>query len=280
MLRIRSVPAGSTPSSVMSLLLPAMVLAAATQSGTAPPDHRAWDALLREHVSPDGVDYRSLAAERARLDGYLAELERARGVDHWPREERLAFWMNAYNALVVARVLDSYPVVGADPAHPERSVLQIPGFFDELTHSVAGRTITLDQLENDVLRAGFQEPRIHFAIVCAARSCPRLRPEAYSADRLEEQLEAQARSFFGDASKNVFDVGAGRVGLSQIFRWFSEDFEGLAPKGSPARRAHGAGVAGVLHLAARYLPTAAADRILSGNVVVDFLPYDWSLNES
>lgn len=225
--------------------------------------HAAWDAILRRAVADGRVDYSLIRREeRDALRGYTARLSQTCAADYetWSREQRLAFWINAYNAFTVELILRHYPIASI------RKIGWLPGaaFREEFIPmpGLKGSDISLNDIEHGTLRADFAEPRIHFALVCASVSCPPLRGEAYRAAQLETQLEDQARAFLGDASKNRFVVATGTLYLSRIFDWFAADFEAAA--GS------------VPGYVARYmsLPAAAQD------VEVEFLDYDWSLNDA
>lgn len=131
-------------------------------------DHRAFDAILRAHVARGQVDYAAISKERkAALGAYLKMIAGAKP-EALDSADRLAFYLNAYNALVIKAVVDRWPQIS--------SVRKIDGFFDRLSYQVGGRQLTLNQLENRVIRPTFKDPRIHFALVCAARSCPPSRP--------------------------------------------------------------------------------------------------------
>jgi hypothetical protein len=141
---------------------------------------------------------------------------------------------------------------------------------------VAGRELTLDDIEHVWLRSVLREPRIHFALVCAAKSCPPLRREAYVAERIDAQLDDQAARFLNDPAFNRFERGAGRVALSSILSWFGEDFAGFAPAtgyiGTSAER-------GSLAFAARFLPAQVAAWLRDGTYEIAYNEYDWSLND-
>ncbi len=177
----------------------------------------------------------------------------------WSRAEKIAFWINAYNAYTVRLILDH---------HPLRSIRKIgwlPGAAFRLPfipmQGLRGDDMSLDDIEHRVLRAEFGEPRIHFALVCAARSCPPLRAEAYRAADLDQQLDDQGRRFLGDVAKNRLDRAAGTLYLSAIFKWFQPDFETSGPLSA---------------FVAPYLDRQASEL---ADVEIEFLDYDWSLNE-
>ncbi len=193
------------------------IVALAPSGAYASFDHTTWDRLVSTYVDPIGrVAYRSLQQnDEAALADYLDALATARP-SNWSDAEQLAFWINAYNAGTVAAVLEG---------ESAESLIGRGKLFKFWKFEVAGKRRTLDQIEHDILRKEFQEPRIHFALVCASTSCPKLRTEAYVPERLNAQLEEQAREFINDPMRNRFDRKAGTVELSKIFDWFREDFE-------------------------------------------------------
>lgn len=216
-----------------------------------PPDVAAFDRLLRTHVRQGHVDYPALQKAPA-FAGHVASL----GATPAPaaRDERLAFYINAYNALAIQGIVE-----GGSPS----SFLGRQRYFKGREWPLAGASTTLHDLEHKLLRP-MGEPRIHFAIVCASKSCPPLRSEAYVPARLDAQLDAQARAFVNDASHNRFDVATRTARLSEIFKWFDEDFRGAGS---------------VQRYLARYVDDAEAAKLLAKDGFrVEWLPYDWSLN--
>ena len=158
--------------------------------------------------------------------------------NRWTQPQQLAFLINLYDAATLKLIVEHYPV---------KSIKDIGNFFKgpwkQEVVPLLGKTVTLDYLEHGVLRKKYAEPRIHFAIVCAAKGCPPLRAEAFVADRLNEQLDDQGRVFLGPKEKNRWDTHARVLYLSPIFKWFSEDFErnpapspGLSRRIFPRRR--------------------------------------------
>jgi hypothetical protein len=231
-------------------------------------DHSAFNLVLSAHSTPTGVDYAKLKTDRAPLDRYVAQLGTVSGkqFDRWPRDEQIAYLLNAYNSIVLQQVIDDYPIQrSSNPAvlvRPANSVWQIDGFFSALKHRVAGRHLTLDQIEHEWLRPKYKEPRIHFALVCAAQSCPPLREEAYRADRLSAQLDEQARAFLNDRDRNRFLQESAQ--LSEIFRWFGDDFGGEP---------------GLRTFLARYLNPELAQRVRDASYAIKYVDYDWTLND-
>ena len=179
--------------------------------------HEKWNKLLHKYVSEKGfVNYQGFKNDPL-FNQYLNELSNHPPQRNWSKNEKLAYWINAYNAFTIKLILDNYPV---------KSIKDIGGTFgspwDVEFIQIAGRTYNLNQIEHEILRKQFNEPRIHFAIVCASISCPKLRNEAYVPEKLNEQLNDQAKDFINDPSKNY--ISANSVKLSQIFNWFKADF--------------------------------------------------------
>lgn len=233
------------------LLLPILSFAVRAHAQDAF-DAAAWGALLERHATEDGgFRYAALrrdAADRASLDRVVASIGRAE-LEGLPREAQLAFYVDAYNALVVKSVVDRWPV---------ESVMRVPGFFDRARHRVAGRELTLNQLENEVIRARFGEPRVHFALNCASAGCPPLSRRPYSGERdLAGRLEAQARAFVRRTTR--IDRSARSVRASQIFEWYASDFPG-----------------GAASFLARYLDPADAAIVRAAELA--YTPYDWAIN--
>ena len=191
-------------------------------------DHSLFTQVLAEHVDNGLVDYRMIKSDR-NFDRYLSKLATTDPSALSSPSEQIAFWINAYNAYTLRLVADAYPV---DSIHDIGTGGRIIGHLLKKTPwdiemaEVGGQKLTLNHIEHEILRKQFTEPRIHFALVCAAVSCPPLRSEAYVAARLDEQLDDQARIFLADPTKNRFDSSKRRAELSAIFSWFKEDFGG------------------------------------------------------
>jgi hypothetical protein len=238
---------------------------AAAQAQSECFDHATFDRLLAGHVSAEGlVDYAGIA-EAAELDLYLASLAAAT-LDRLPPRERLALWINAYNAYTIALI------VRHDERESIRNINRTLGLFagkgpwKERFATVAGQTYTLDEIQNEIIRKRFDEPRVHFALVCAALGCPPLRREAYVGSRLDEQLDDQARTFLTESPrKNRVDAAAGVVHLSPIFRWYRDDFP--------------AGPRGLGRFLADLFPPGPERSLLEGGRFdVRYTRYDWALN--
>jgi len=231
--------------------------------------HRSWDALLKKHVvlidegRASRLRYAAMAQERAGLKAYLQSLSKVDEAQfgRWTKEEQMAFLINAYNAYAVEKILTRYPSINS--IWDFGKIFGNP-FKDEF-FTLLGRKLSLDGIEHGILRKNYQEPRVHYAVNCASIGCPMLREEAYIGERLDRQLEEQARRFLSDRSRNR--VRGGRLEVSKIFDWFKEDFE---PRG---------------RYFARYAKLLSDDPseqklVAAAAVPLSFLDYDWSLNDS
>jgi hypothetical protein len=271
-----------------AVMCPLVSANASDPAGNAKPAYDDYAVVLARHVDDNGlVDYAGLKKARAPLDGFVKGLARAdrAAYDSWPAAERIAWWINAYNALTLRAVIDHYPIegavtggTGAGSDYPQNSIRRIPGVWDKLEFEVMATRMTLDHIEHKILRAGFKEPRIHAALVCAAISCPPLRREPFTGARLDNQLDDQVRRFLSRRGSFQIDREKGAVHLSSIFDWFGEDFAGFAGAVSVAGGL-GAKEKAVLGFAAKYLDGGDRDYIAAGKYTVTYTPYDWTLNE-
>ncbi len=229
-----------------------------------------YDRLLHTYLTDDGwVDYAGLARERGALNRFLEQLGKASPNAFKDNAERLAFWINSYNAFTLADALDT--VYGK-----HQSVQQVGGFFDARRHLVAGGQMTLDEIEKH--GRDLRDPRIHFAIVCASTSCPRLRRFAYTAEALNNQLEQAAREFLADRNRGLrFDAKNNELYVSPIFKWYAGDFTG-ASSGFLARVKATVSGSELLDFIARYAPVEVANRIKKNPPKLHYFEYDWSLN--
>lgn len=180
--------------------------------------------MLKEFVNDQGwVDYTGLGQKRDRLDNYLHILRNNHPADGWSSEEQISYWINAYNAFTLQLILDNYP---AESINNIGSWLQIPFVntpWDIEFIEIEGIKYDLNNIEHDILRGEFEEPRIHFAIVCASYSCPKLGRSAYFPETIDQQLEAAAIDFINDKRKN--QIATNGVSVSKIFSWFEADFK-------------------------------------------------------
>jgi len=239
---------------------------------------KTYDQLLDLYVRNGDVYYRALKAERAKLDGFVTS-QAATAVDKLSREEQLAFWLNAYNALALKTVVDHYPIAGRASEYPAKSIRQIPGAFERLPHRVAGRTLTLDQIEQTVL-AGFNDPRVFFAIGRGAAGSGRLRSEAFVPGRIEEQLAETAAECPTRAQCIRLDREGGKLHASSIFSWREKEFTAAYADKAPAVFANRSPIerAIVAFVLPKLLPSEK-EFLEKNNFQVVYEPFDWELND-
>lgn len=226
-------------------------------------DHSTFDTLLDKYVEGGYFDYGRLVNnpdDVARLEEYRREMSRVKPSEH-PRDEALAYWINLYNASTIHLIVKNYPV---------DSIRDLGGWvssvFDKQFIRTTRGTLSLDTVEHGIIRPKYDEPRIHFALVCAAKSCPPLRSEAYTGPELDRQLEEQTEEFL-ESNMNQFTVDKGSLSLelSSILYWYQEDFGGES---------------GVADYVRDYLPANQAKLIEEGDYSISFRDYDWSLNQA
>jgi hypothetical protein len=242
------------------------------------PRLNAFDEILDLYVRDGFVYYRALKLERARLDRVVDQLAITR-VASLSRDEQLAFWLNAYNALVLRTVIDRYPIDGKSPLYPANSIRQIPGAFESVRHVVAARSLTLDEIENTILPE-FHDPRVYFALGRGAVGSGRLRSEAFAADRLEPQLIDIA----GECARRLACVQIDRtehqVLASSIFSWREREFTAAYAGAASARfSARGPVERAILAYVEPRLSGLEHEFLAQDAFDVKFLPFDWSLND-
>lgn len=264
-------------SRLIAMLLSAALLSWAGVVNAAEFDqtYAGYDSLLKQYVTDGRVDYKGLKTDPNALDRYT---DSAAGVpeeqfNSWTESQRLAFLINLYNAATLKLIVDHYPV---------KSIKDIGSLFkgpwDQPVVRLYGKTITLNHLEHNILRKQYSEPRIHMALVCAAKSCPQLRSEAYTTEKLDEQLNDQSRQYLVSPAGLNVDRKKKVAYFSSIFKWYGEDF---VAKYSPTT-----GFAcldkterAVVNFCSAYLISADRDFLATGGYSVKYLDYDWSLNE-
>jgi len=234
--------------------------------------HKGFDDLLKKYVKNGRVDYAAFRGQHKELEQYVQKLA---GVtqdefEHWKWQDRMAFYLNVYNALTIKYVLEAYPV---------SSIKKIPGVWKKKEYPVHGVKMTLDHIEHQILRREFSEPKIHFGLICAAKGCPEISSEAFVGSTLEKQLEKLTRKFILDTQKNRVDVEKKTVYFSKIFSWFGADFgvKQTPPKSLITK--HGEELAGVLSFISNFVLAGDSDFLLNQDYKVKFLDYDWSLND-
>jgi Protein of unknown function, DUF547 len=239
---------------------------------------KTFDQLLDLYVRNGDVYYRALKSDRARLDGYVNMLATA-PLAKASREEQIAFWLNAYDALVLRTVIDHYPIQGRSADYPAKSIRQIPGAFERLTHRVAGRTVTLDQIEKQVLPE-FKDPRVYFALGRGAVGSGRLRSEAFLPERIEEQLADVAAECVTRAQCLRIDREAGRISASSIFSWRESEFTAAYAAGAPPAFAERSPVErAVITFVLPKLLTTEKEVLAKNTFQFAYTPFDWTLND-
>ncbi len=246
--------------------------------------HAAWSALLARHVvvqrggQASTVRYAGLAAERASMKGVLDALS---AVDDaafraWTRPQQMAFLINAYNAFTVELILTKYPKLAS--IKDLGSVFSSP--WKPKWIALLGGKVSLDDIEHGMLRqrGRYDDPRVHFAVNCASVGCPPLREEAFVGDRLDAQLDEQALRFMSDRSRNRYNAERDRLEVSKIFDWYGEDFR-LGHRGIRSLPGFMARYADVLADGPAIAPTAR-ERIRTERAEIEFLAYDWQLNDA
>ncbi len=276
---------------VRILLILAVVLAIATtvypeqtkQADVSGFKYVDYATLLKKYVDPNGmVNYKELKKDRSRLDAFvdsMAALKR-KSYDKWKDQDKIAFWLNAYNAFTLKAIIDNYPIKSSflkSRLYPKNSIRQIKGVWTKLKFDVMGTKLSLKHIEHEILRKEFNEPRIHVAMVCAAMGCPPLRNKPYEGKKLDKQLDDQSRKFLSNPLKFRHEKDV--LYLSPIFKWFGEDF--IKTYGSKTCFAGYDGKDGaVLKFIARYLKE---DRRLWVKSIkrheIEYQGYDWTLNE-
>ena len=233
--------------------------------------YKSYDEILKQAVVVEGhqssVDYSKLKLDTSKLDEFILGIEslERKEFDAWSREQQMAFLINAYNALTIRLILENYPEI--------TSIKDLGGLFinspwDKNLFTLFSRETTLNFIEHQLLRKLYKDPRVHFVLVCASRSCPPLRDEAYVAGNLEQQLTDATINFMQDPERNRFNAKENKIEISKIFKWYKKDFTKAA--GS---------------LNAYVAPLMTNDKELSTliankNTRIKFLDYDWSLNDS
>ena len=222
-----------------------------------PVQHREWDVLVKKHVSKNGmVDYQGFLKDKKQLQVYLDKLSANKPTSKWSKNEKMAFWINAYNAFTVKLILDHYPIKSIKDI--KKGIPFVNSVWDITFIPMGKEKIDLNYIEHSILRKEFKDPRIHAAINCASFSCPLLRNEAYYASRLDEQLNDAMRRFVNDPQRNQLDKS--NIKISKIFSWFAGDF-----------KLNGSSVVD-------YLNKYAKKRV-QPNAKIDFLEYQWELND-
>lgn len=209
-------------------------------------------AFLKRFVNKDGeVNYKAIQRDPKQLDALLEDIA-SFSMSGASQADLYAFYLNAYNVLVIGEIVSNYPLT---------SVREMPGFFDKKLMLVGGEKMTLDELEHNKLRKLYDDPRLHFALVCGTASCPRLSREAYMGKELFTQLNEQTRRVLQDPAFVKVDAEGKTVMLPEIFKWYEADF----------------GTSGKTGVA--YVNQFRADKRVPTWFAMDYYAYDWRLND-
>lgn len=222
------------------------------------PDHSKWTELLQKYVNDKGfVNYKGMIQDKSKLNAYTEDLSKNPPQSSWSENEKLAYWINAYNAFTVKLIVDNYPLESIKDLNPTIAIPTVSTVWTKKWFQIGGEDFSLDRIEHKILRKDFEEPRIHFAVNCASFSCPPLRAEAYVGSQVDAQLDEQARRFINDSVRNK--ISKDKIEISQIFSWFKGDFT------------EGQSLIEFLNRYSKVKIDSGAD--------VDHMDYDWSLNE-
>jgi len=226
------------------------------KSDSKPFPHDTYDTLLKKHVDEDGwVDYEGFIADSVQFNKYLALLSANHpNKKNWSEDERLAYWINAYNAFTIQLIIDNYPIGSIKDI--KNGIPFVSTVWDISFIKIEGIEYDLNNIEHNIIRQKFEEPRIHAAVICASRSCPQLRNEAFTAARLDEQLEDEMRRFVNEPTRNKITANKGE--LSKIFTWYKGDF---TKNGS------------LIEFINKF-----STNELNSNAEITFLDYGWGLN--
>jgi len=225
-------------------------------------DHSLYETLLKKYVSRGKVDYLEWKKNDFEIFEEYIESLKDIAIENMEEDERKVFWINTYNALTVYAVLKRIPANSL--LARIFSVQMISGFFDEIEYDIAGESLTLNDIENEKLRKGFNDPRSHFVIVCASRSCPALQVEIFEAKGLDKRLDKATKLFIQDTTRNRLDKKKNILYLSQIFKWYVQDF--IDRSGS------------IVNYLKRYLLKEDTEYLSSHEVQIEYLYYDWLVN--
>ncbi|ELS00526.1 Protein of unknown function, DUF547 [Xenococcus sp. PCC 7305] len=235
-------------------------------------NYQIYNEILKTYVSDRGlVDYQKLQASPQDLEQFNQALAGVSSATYnsWSQPERLAFLLNAYNSLTLQSIIGQNPL--------KKSIRDIPGVWNRRKFAIAGQEKTLDNIEHDIIRKDFNEPRIHMALVCAAMSCPILRNAAYTAANLDSQLDEQTRKFLTSPQGFKIDRNQNIVYLSSIFKWYGQDW--IASYGINDKFTGNRKEKAVLNFISQYLDSQDSQYLEQGKYKISYLKYDWSLNQ-
>lgn len=222
---------------------------------SAQPSHQLFTQVLKNVVDEDGmVNYKTLKASPQKLDTYLNLLQKQTPDSDWSRHEKMAYWINAYNAFTLKVITQHYPLESITDIEVDGA----ENIWKKKFIVLEGKSFSLDQIEHQILRPKFKDPRIHFAVNCASFSCPKIWDSAFDAEKLDEQLTQRTKAFLNDEERN--EISPNSLKLSAIFNWFKSDF---TQNGT------------LIDFLNKY-----SEVNINSSASISYLDYDWSLNES
>ena len=247
-------------------------------------DNSVYELILKNNVNDGMVNYNNIKENDIHLlKKYFNQLQNL-DIEYFNtlnNDSKIAFWINTYNAITIYGIVKNYPVKygGLIARHrfPKSSIRQIKNFWDKVFVKIMGKDITLNQIEHKILRKKFNEPRIHFALVCASIGCPKLSEEAYKPDTLNEQLENVTKKFVNDKEQVTLDTANKKLYISSIFKWYAEDF----PYDDKLiwLKKYNKKFRGAIQFITKYIEEEKRDFIISSKHEIKYLDYDWSLND-
>jgi len=247
-------------------------------------NHQTFDSVLQNYVDKQGrVNYQAIKQERL-LGRYLDQLKNveSREFETWSEKEKMAFWINAYNAVTLAGIIKNYPIeygnLIARARFPKNSIRQIGGFWDTVFIQIMNQDISLNEIEHEILRKKYQDPRIHAVLVCAAIGCPILENRAFYPEDLDDRLDEANRHFINNPDKVKLDKDKNILYLSSIMDWYKQDYL-LSSSENKFYEHYPEDIRGVIEFVLGYVEDEKKEFILANHPKVKFLDYDWTLNE-
>jgi len=247
--------------------------------------HDEFEGFLKRYVHNGHVDYKSMFKNQYPLTHYLklvAKYPQKKLVAE-PRNNKIAFYINVYNAITIKRVLENYPPIYKSNVFKVKktfkTIKNIKGVWGSTKSKVAGKMLTLDDIYNDILREKFREPLINFALALASVGSPKLQSYAFRGVKLKRQLSDCAREFINDKSRNKFCEKCDTTKLSPIFKWYGEDFTRKYGKKPALNKKYGKNLGAVLDFISRYIPKKYFQRLQKKSHNIAFFEFNWKLNE-
>lgn len=269
------------PALILTVVMATGLVFAQESTVKVDPLHKPFDEILDIYVRDGLVYYLALRNERAKFDRYVTAVGEvsADTLKGWPPDRQLAYWINAYNAFVLRTVIDNYPIRGRSSDYPQNSVRQIPGAFEKRQFRAGGRMLTLDAIEKDVI-GEFGDPRALLALGRGALGSPRLKSEAFTAERLDAQLETMKRELVDRRELVFVDVQNERLAVNPIFSWREAIFtKSLAGKAPPVYDSRSPLERSVLSLIDPLLVPTESEYLRKNTFHMTFSDFDWKLND-